>query len=124
MKTVITFTGEEYCTFSSNCVYAWKRKEEWLYIGFSTHGLTRPFAHNTINHIEKVQPQDQLICWAFENKFDAQLKEMELILTHKPKYNKEQDANTLFCTLLGKTKTVKGTGYKNYCTKPLKHKDN
>lgn len=47
--------GNGFHLFRSKCIYAWKRRARWLYVGKSTNGLTRVLGnHNVLNVVEPV----------------------------------------------------------------------
>jgi hypothetical protein len=98
----LAISGSVYNKYNSNCVYAWKRGDEWLYVGTSSKGLSRLFGHTTIDIVEKVQDNDEIIVWLHEDSFQAQLDEVELILKYTPKHNKQKDASVLFSNVITK----------------------
>jgi hypothetical protein len=67
-------------------VYAWKRGNEWLYIGKSGVGLYRVFNHSVIGRKEKIQSNDSVLIWFCDyNKIDS--LERQMIKKYQPKYN-------------------------------------
>src|SRR5437899_1290054 len=70
-------------------VYAWCRAEEWVYVGRSMWGLSRPFdqGHHVIGESEVVD-LDRLLIWLCPDFESAKTLEKDLIREHKPRLNK------------------------------------
>lgn len=79
--------GKEYLKGVRSIIYGWKRRGDWLYIGMSTIGLYRLYAHNTLNVVEPILDIDEFFIWYVDKDklFDL---EKELIQTLKPEHNK------------------------------------
>ena len=83
--------GTEIGRLLSPCVYGWQRGNEWLYIGFSEHGLARVFTSNHhVFNTYKMWETDVIYLWQPEGKTIEQLKSLEqtLIIVLEPRYNK------------------------------------
>ena len=83
--------GVEIEKLLSPCVYGWQRGNEWLYIGFSAHGLSRVI--NSSHHIFKTYTMwntDIIYLWQPEGKTITEMKALEqtLILLLEPKFNR------------------------------------
>jgi len=68
-------------------VYAWKRADQWLYVGRSHMGQARIYNHNRINKVEPLQNIDEIFVWEFEKASEANFLEAQLISLHQPIYN-------------------------------------
>ena len=68
-------------------VYAWRRKDEYLYVGKSKNGLERFKYHNIANKIDSVRDTDYVDIWICANEFVLGDLENNLIWLLKPKYN-------------------------------------
>lgn len=79
--------------------YAWRRNDEWLYVGASKMGVRRLDTHTIIN-TKNIQEGDTIQIWTHTNKSAARRLERELIIKHYPKYNR-------YC---GRLRTNKLTG--------------
>lgn len=89
MDATHAMTGVEYLEHTRPMVYAWKRKDEYLYIGCCVSGLTRIF--NTKHHAirrDKIRKEDTIVWMYFDNKTEMSQTEIKLIREHNPKYNK------------------------------------
>src|SRR4030042_939266 len=60
--------GLEISRLLAPCVYGWQRRNEWLYIGFSSQGLARVFnrKHHVLGY-HKILPIDSIYTWQPEN---------------------------------------------------------
>lgn len=67
-------------------VYAWRRDDEWLYVGCSG-ALARPFSHNIIGRVDDLRDTDFIHAWALGSFEEALAFEATLIALQKPKYN-------------------------------------
>lgn len=74
-------------------MYAWKRGEEYLYIGLSSRGLGRVLSHNVIGCVEEIQDTDTIELWFFSDErsgyetLPVVAFEAEMIRKHRPRYN-------------------------------------
>ena len=69
-------------------VYAWRRGEEWLYVGATKEWCRRFYsAASVIGSREPIRPEDTLDVWCVDSKVEAHQLEMQLIEAHKPKHN-------------------------------------
>ena len=83
-------TAEFFGKLQGPCLYAWKRRDEWLYVGMSVVGIGRIFTHDVLGKVETMLPEDEIIVWFFDkiiNVKDLAVKETELIRKYKPKHN-------------------------------------
>ena len=74
-------------------IYAWKRGEEWLYIGITEVGIIRRLqGHHVVGNIHQFKDEDRIVVWHVNlTRNDLIALERKLILKHKPKYNKQSD---------------------------------
>lgn len=83
----MTYSGADLILLKDYLVYAWKRGEDWLYIGTTTN-VSRVFRHNIIDAAEKVLPTDQILLWSgFSDWYEADHFAVSLTLEVKPKYS-------------------------------------
>lgn len=70
-------------------VYAWRRGDEWLYIGMSDSVFRRiNDRHHVINRLEEViYERDEFYIYECDSLYEAEELERELIQRHRPKYN-------------------------------------
>lgn len=88
MNPTRVFSGLEYRELARLSVYAWKRKDDWLYVGVSNNGFARLLHHNMVDRAEQVLAEDELIIWSsFENWEQAAKFEAELNEKYRPKYS-------------------------------------
>lgn len=80
-------------------VYAWKRGEEWLYVGFSHNPFARIQNHSTVGRVVAFEPTDDILVWVFESSKEGRLWEARLIREHRPKFNIQHNdvARTVEC---------------------------
>jgi hypothetical protein len=69
------------------CVYAWVRGEEWLYVGFSSRGLSRPLTYGH-HALDDFRDTDELLVWRFKTIRYAFTFEQKLIEEKRPTKNK------------------------------------
>lgn len=70
------------------CVYAWRRRGEWLYVGTSSRGVARFLGqHHVIGVRAPIQAGDEIAVWFARTARDRARVEAELIAEHQPKYN-------------------------------------
>src|SRR5262252_2119211 len=96
-------SGEEVVQLGRPHVYAWQRDGVWLYVGFSTNGMSRLVEHEVIlirrrhtrvRHIQPyetiVLPTDNFLFWHHPQDDLSVLRrlELDLIYAHHPRYNK------------------------------------
>lgn len=105
-ECTINVSGDEFNLYNTPCVYAWKRGDEWLYVGTSNRGICRLYSHTTIGKIEPVQTNDTIVLWFYKNPVQAMMNEAELIIVHQPKYNKIKDTNILLSTVITRTSNI------------------
>ena len=76
---------------TSNCLYGWKRGNQWLYIGISQNGIKRIYSHDVIGVVEPFQKQDRVVLWSVNEDCGHSLILAEALLIEllKPKYNKD-----------------------------------
>lgn len=82
----LKLTGDAFDALHGECVYAWFRQNECLYVGHAKNGFHRLLTntHHVVNVIDQVQFTDE-----FHVFFGgSSLLERELILEWHPKYNK------------------------------------
>lgn len=72
------FTVSDYSTLMQPCVYAWLRGSEYLYVGFSSRGLSRLLSHDKIGKEYTIEPQDQFLYWQCESEEIAEEFELQL----------------------------------------------
>jgi len=74
---------------TTNCIYAWRREESWMYIGSSTNGIGRILNHDLID-LNEMKSSDLVYVWYFPTFTQKRLLELELALINKlqPLYNK------------------------------------
>lgn len=84
-----SLTGAEFKTYKTSCVYAWKRGEEWLYVGHSSRGLQRIMdsKHHAMHQAE-MQDDDKILIMYNLSIMEARLTEVDMIRRYRPKYNK------------------------------------
>lgn len=114
MKTVPDFaiSGMIFKQYTSNCIYIWRRGVQYLYVGISGSGITRPLKHNKIDVIEKVLDTDIIEVWFYPNYSWEELEALEksLIKKHKPLYN----SSRYYTSIVEKpSKQVGSVHYKN-----------
>lgn len=70
------------------CLYAWKRKDQWLYIGSSQNGTYRLRGHHIINKVS-FQEGDVINVYFLNTISDEELQwhEYNLIEKYRPLYN-------------------------------------
>ena len=74
----------EFLSYCVPIVYAHRRGEEWLYIGYSATGIGRVTRGQIRN---RVQEGDSIEIWRFETAQEAWEYEQKLIALHQPKFN-------------------------------------
>ena len=106
--------GKELIRLNAPCVYGWQRGNEWLYVGYSSRGLSRVLPHKHHVLIEnEIWDDDIFYLWQPDNFGIEDLKRLErtLIVVLKPRYNKN---------LPGRTK--KGEERKRMCVRIIANK--
>lgn len=97
IKFTHTITADEYKYLTQPCIYVWKRRERWLYVGQSKNGIIRPFGpHHVIDSKELVLAIDHFeFYWKPEGSPEDHLDyvEEELIKREKPVYNQVKNPN-------------------------------
>lgn len=88
------FPMNNYPTMVVPMVYAWKRGNQFLYIGMTYNGTYRLKNHNIIGVVEKIKANDLLIIWRDKDNQKLCLLEIELIKRYHPQYNLEH-SNTV-----------------------------
>jgi excinuclease UvrABC nuclease subunit len=84
-----TITGKDFRTYKTPVVYAWKRGNEWLYVGSSHRGLQRVVdsKHHALHQAEMHDTDEILMMYQLTPQ-QARTLEVYLIRTHKPRYNR------------------------------------
>jgi len=74
---------------SGRYLYAWKRGEDWLYIGVSRNSGRDLRNHHIIGKVEEFQSVDRIHFWYLDNLSHMKMGEIEKeeIKYHQPKYN-------------------------------------
>jgi hypothetical protein len=70
--------------FNGSVVYGWKKDGNYLYIGRTKIGSNRFSSHHIINKKNGWKPEDEIDLWFNQ----GEELETALIITHKPKFNK------------------------------------
>jgi predicted GIY-YIG superfamily endonuclease len=68
-------------------VYAWKRGDEYLYIGFTSCLYRRFGGHHVIGKRDELKPTDQFDVWYFRSRREARAFELRMIAHYHPKFN-------------------------------------
>jgi len=80
--------GATFEKLQDNCVYAWVRGEDVLYVGHSSQGLRRLASHNVIDNMEPVQPEDKIVFWEVSDDWwKGEDFEGRIMTMFEPKYN-------------------------------------
>jgi hypothetical protein len=74
--------------FNGSVVYGWKKDGKYIYIGRTTRGSNRFYGHEVINKKNGWKSEDEIDLWFNQ----AEELETVLILTHKPKFNKNHQS--------------------------------
>jgi excinuclease UvrABC nuclease subunit len=88
-----TINGQEYLLRCGFIVYAWRRGEEYLYIGRSMRGYQRVFQHKIINVVEDLLEVDNIDIYVCDSREETIRLESNLIFRKKPRYNKYINTN-------------------------------
>lgn len=72
---------------AKSCIYAWRRRKQWLYIGRSRVGLSRILGAHHINIVQRFRKGDRLVTWHCTGEAELANLEMALIRRYRPKYN-------------------------------------
>lgn len=82
-------TGAEFkAKCSTGIVYIWKRGDEWLYVGSSSHGLRRLLTNHPA--LEDLQDTDTVEIIEVADKWERLKMERRLIQEHNPRFNGKQ----------------------------------
>jgi hypothetical protein len=84
----IVMSGSSFNNLGRICVYEWLRGGAWLYVGMSSRGLGRMYCHDKIGKTDEVLDDDTMRITHFETLEAALQYERELIIAHKPLYNR------------------------------------
>lgn len=72
---------------AQSCIYAWRRRRQWLYVGRSVLGLARVLSRHHVKIVERCRKGDRLLTWHCANEAELARLEVSLIRRYRPKYN-------------------------------------
>ncbi len=82
----LKISGKRFNLMKLPCVYAWLRGDEWMYVGVSTRGISRPLAYGH-HAMSDFLDEDVLLIWRFRKEKSALDFEQELIKEKQPAKN-------------------------------------
>lgn len=111
----LRLTGAQFSALSKDGAYAWKRGEEFLYIGSSTRPLKRIGGHNVIGVAEPVLDTDEILVWPTD---DMLAFEAALAGEVRPKYSARllRGKPTRIACLTCRKKFMQKRWWQKYCS--------
>lgn len=110
--------GTDYREAKRELVYAWKRGNEYLYIGSTSSGYGRFLNHNVLDIFDTVLDSDEIHVWYPD---DIILFEQILIKKFQPKFNlipqKEKGERTICINPHCKKEFIVTRRWQKYCSR-------